>query len=120
MRRFLRYSPSGVVVLPMAALACSGAHVQSSMKLAVVVGWVAFGFAVVVTTLVWIRALQRGSASVLRAAAVVAVVLCVLHPAIWISAYDGDCGRHRASLSLVWALFHCGIGFVLLPSRSRE
>jgi hypothetical protein len=76
------------------ALACSGPGAAAVMERSTLIGWgcvfVSIGFTVALSA----RAF-RSKSNLFRGAALIAILLCVIHPGIWTSAYIGDCGSSR-------------------------
>jgi hypothetical protein len=94
------------LLLPSASLACSGEGALELMASHQRFGWIAFGVAVaaVLGTIAFLLRRRR-----LRAWHLPALAALPIHPALWLSAYIGDCGTSRVggsalmtSLCIAW------------------
>ncbi|MDP3151228.1 MAG: hypothetical protein Q8N23_01075 [Archangium sp.] len=96
-----------------AGLACSGPGALDAMRLADRIGWACFLVSVVVTGAAIIKGLPFRS-SLAWVAALVGVVVLLGHPAVWVSAYIGDCGSTRQTLAPIATVLHAlAVGFVI-------
>ena len=105
-----------LLLLPAAALACSGPEAEANVLRSVAIGWGCFGLcclAVIVGAVV--RRRRRLWTSVMVAP------LLPAHPAIWVSARNGDCGLMKVALSVfVTAFVTVWAAWPLIGRRSKE
>ena len=95
-------------------LACSGPGASDAMASASLIGLacLAVSFAATITSVVRARKVQL---RLVKTAAVVAVILLLVHPTVWLGVSSGDCGNALRMVGPVFAALHLGIlGFVLL------
>ncbi len=93
-------------LLAPAARACSGPGAEAAVARAEVEGWVALGLAVLLAALTTGIGWSRG----LRAHPMAAAwVLVLAHPALWLDARGGDCGRERVVGSALFTLAAVGL-----------
>lgn len=98
------------------SLACSGIEAAATMQRAVLIGRTAIAVSLGLTALVWRKAVLS-KVPVLWVAAVVSLLMCGLHPGLWLSPYNGDCGELRVLGSFLMLVLHGGLALLALPFR---
>lgn len=96
------------------AEACSGPRAHETMLRSQARGWSLFVVTAIVAAIIVLSCvlLKRQAA-----AALLAVGLAASHPASWLSAYGGDCGMLRNTLTVAWLVMVVLIaGFVVVRS----
>lgn len=100
--------------------ACSGPGAADAMARASFVGLACLLISFAATIVAIVRA-RRVGGRLARGGAVVAVLLLLIHPTVWLGVSSGDCGGGLLVAGPVFVVLHCGIaGFLMLWKRPGQ
>ncbi len=106
-----------VLVMSTAAVACSGEGASEAMARNSLVGLACLLISFAATlTAIW-RTRKLGGA-LAKTLSVIAVLLLMAHPTIWLGVSSGDCGQGLLVTGPIVATLHCGIlGLLMLGTK---
>jgi hypothetical protein len=99
------------------ALACSGEGAGDVIRTSSLIGLAAllFSFAATIGSVVRARRLKA------KAPAIIAVVLLLIHPTVWLGVSSGDCGYTLRLAGPMVAALHAGVlGFLLIKKSEAS
>jgi hypothetical protein len=105
---------------PLASLGCSGELAATAMERAKNVGRLSLALTVAMVattmTLVFIAYRRKRTTSILS---FLSLLSTPLHPALWLSPFDGDCGQELLIFSIVFGLGQASILYLTMATHLR-